>query len=178
LNARAKLLEIPDRQLRERAQKVFREVGGDRAKVVAAYMDVVRMKGDVERGKLAFAEHCGRCHAPDSKGGQVGPNLAGISNKSREELLEAILNPSAAIESRYVNYLVTTTDGRMYDGILASETPGAITLRGGAEGDVTLLRTKIAEMRASSISLMPEGLEEAISKEDLAGIIAYLRGGM
>jgi putative membrane-bound dehydrogenase-like protein len=178
LNARAKLLEIPDRQLRERAQRVFRDGGGDRAKVVAAYMDVARMKGDVERGKLAFAEHCGRCHAPDSKGGQVGPNLAGISNKSKEELLEAILNPSAAIESRYVNYLVTTTDGRMYDGILAAETPGSITLRGGAGGDVTLLRTKIAEMRASSISLMPEGLEEAMSKEDLAGIIAYLRGGM
>jgi putative membrane-bound dehydrogenase-like protein len=178
VNARAKLLEIGDDGLIERARRIFREAGGDRAKVVSAYMDVVKMRSDAERGKLAFAEHCGRCHAPQQQGEQVGPNLAGINNKSKAELLDAILNPSAAIESRYVNYLVTAKDGRMYDGILASETPGALTLRGGAEGDVTLLRVNIAEMRASSISLMPEGLEEAMSKQDLADVIAYLRGGL
>ena len=98
--------------------------------------------------------------------------------KSKEELLESILNPSAAIESRYVNYLVTAKDGRMYDGVLANETPGAITLRGGAEEDITILRKNVAEVRASSISLMPEDLEKSMAKQDLADVIAYLRGGL
>ena len=95
-----------------------------------------------------------------------------------EQLLTAILNPSAAIEPRFVNYLVTTRDGRMYDGVLANETAGAITLRGGSEEDVTLPRAQIAEIRASSISLMPEDLEKNLSRQDLADIIAYLRGGL
>jgi putative heme-binding domain-containing protein len=98
--------------------------------------------------------------------------------KSKQELLESILNPSASVESRYVNYLVTTRDGRMYDGVLGNETAGAITLRGGAEEDVTLLRKNIVEIRASRLSLMPEGLEESMNKQDIADVIAYLRGGL
>jgi putative heme-binding domain-containing protein len=98
--------------------------------------------------------------------------------KSKQELLESILNPSAAVESRYVNYLVTTKDGRMYDGLLGNETPGAITLRGGAEEDVTILRKNIAEIRASSISLMPEDLEKSMGKQGVADVIAYLLGGL
>jgi putative heme-binding domain-containing protein len=74
--------------------------------------------------------------------------------------------------------MVTLRDGRMYDGVLAAETPGAITLRGGAEEDVVLLRSGIAEIRASSISLMPEDLEKAPSKQTLADVVAYLRGGL
>jgi putative heme-binding domain-containing protein len=98
--------------------------------------------------------------------------------KSKEELLTAVLNPSLSIEPRFVNYMVTTKNGQMYDGVLASETPGAITLRGGAEDEVTLLRSNIAEIRSSNISLMPEGLESQINKQAMADLIAYLRGGL
>jgi putative membrane-bound dehydrogenase-like protein len=178
VSSRNRLLESNAVGVADRARRIFQHAAGDRAKVVAAYRDVVSLSGDVERGKLAFAEHCGRCHMARRQGGRVGPDLSGINNKTREELLEAILNPSAAIESRFVNYMVTLRDGRMYDGVLAAETPGAITLRGGAEEDVVLLRAGIAEIRASTISLMPEDLEKAMSKQTLADVIAYLRGGL
>jgi hypothetical protein len=57
-------------------------------------------------------------------------------------LVTSILNPSYAIEPRFVNYVVTTRDGRMYDGVTVNETPAAITLRGGSEeGDETVLRS-------------------------------------
>jgi putative heme-binding domain-containing protein len=105
--------------------------------------------------------------------------LSGINNKTKEELLTSILNPSFAIEPRFVNYIVTTKDGRMHDGVIANETPGAIALRGGSEeGDETVLRKNIAEIRASSVSLMPEDLEKSLSKQDLADVITYLRGGL
>jgi putative heme-binding domain-containing protein len=68
----------------------------------------------------------------------------------------------------------------MYDGVIANETPGSITLRGGSDDglDETILRKNVADVRASSVSLMPEGLEKDLSKNDLADIIAYLRGGL
>ena len=67
----------------------------------------------------------------------------------------------------------------MYDGVIASETQWAVTLRGGSdEGDVTVLRKNIASIRASSVSLMPDGLEENLGKQGIADVIAYLRGGL
>jgi putative membrane-bound dehydrogenase-like protein len=178
MNVRNRLIEDSDPKIAERARKLFQHAGGDRAKVVAAYSDVAKLAGDVGRGKKVFEDNCARCHMPRRQGGRIGADLSGINMKSKQELLESILNPSASIESRYVNYLVTTRDGRMYDGVLGNETPGAVTLRGGAEEDITILRKNIVEIRASSISLMPEDLEKSMSKQDIADVIAYLVGGL
>ncbi len=177
--ARARLLDHPDPAVSDRARRVFRSDAGDRAKVVTAYSDVLDMKGEPSRGQKVFQDQCARCHMPRRLGGQrVGPDLSGINNKSKAELLNSILNPSYAIEDRFVNYIVTTKDGQIHDGILANETPGSITLRGGLEaGDETILRKNIAEIRASKISLMPDDLEK-IGKQGLADLIAYLRGGL
>ena len=134
-----------------------------------SYHDVVNLPGDVARGKNVFQENCARCHEPRRQGGRIGPDLSGINNKTKEELITSILNPSYAIEPRFVNYVITTKDGRMYDGIIANETTWSITLRGGSEeGDETVLRKNIATIRASSVSLMPdesgEGPREAGSR--------------
>ncbi len=176
--ARNRMLESSDPKIVERARKLLQSAGGDRAKVTAAHKDVLEMAGDRERGKAVFEENCAKCHSPRKQGGRVGPDLSGINMKSKDELLEAMLNPSAAIEPRFVNYLVTTKDGRMYDGLLASETAGALTLRGGSEEDVTVARANIVEIRSSTISLMPEDLEKSMNKQALADVITYLRGGL
>ena len=177
--ARDRLLEHPDPALRERARRLFLSQSGDRPKVVEAFHSVVNLSGDLNRGKQAFEKSCAKCHMPRRQGGRVGPDLSGINNKSKEELLMAILNPSAEIDPRYVNYVVVTKDGRMHDGILVNETPGSLTLRGDSEqGDVTILRPNLAEIRASGVSLMPEDLEKQMSRQDLADVIAYLRGGL
>lgn len=178
VGARNRLLESSDTATVERAKKIFQSAGGDRAKVVAQFKDVLDLEGDAKAGKLVFDDACARCHLPRKQGGRIGPDLSGINVKSKDELLEAMLNPSAAIEPRFVNYLVTTKDGRMYDGVLASETAGAVTLRGGSEEDVTILRSNITEIRSSTISLMPEDIEKTLKKQDLANVIAYLRGGL
>jgi putative membrane-bound dehydrogenase-like protein len=177
LAARNRLIEFPDPAVAARARKLIQASGGDRAQVVAAYKDVVALAGDASRGKLVFEKHCAECHLPRRAGARVGPDLSGVNNKTREELLASILDPSAAIESRYVNYLVTTKDGRLHDGVLLNETPSALTLRNGLE-DVTILRANLAEIRASSVSLMPEDLEKTMTKQELADVIRYLRGGL
>lgn len=177
--ARARLMQHPDASIASRAKSLFNEQTTDRAKTVRAYSDVLKMNGNADHGKAVFDENCAHCHTPRRHGDRVGPDLSGINNKSKEELLTSILNPSYAIEPRFVDYIVTTQDGRIYDGVIANETPGAITLRGGSgDGDEIVLRKNIAEIRASGISLMPEGLEQRMSKQDLADVIAYLRGGL
>ena len=172
--ARTRLLEQGDR-----ARRVLKNQAGDRAKVVEAYRDVLKLNGDVPRGKALFDENCAKCHMPRKQGGRVGPDLSGINNKTKDELLTSILNPSYAIEPQFTHYIVTTRDGHVHDGLLARETPALITLRGGTdEGDETILRANIQEIRASSISLMPEELEKSVSRQGLADVIAYLRGGL
>ncbi|HYM10942.1 MAG TPA: c-type cytochrome, partial [Bryobacterales bacterium] len=179
-SARDRLLENPDPGVRQRAQALFLNSGSDRAKVVQAYRGVADLTGDPARGKQVFEKNCGKCHLPRRLGGQrVGPDLSGVNNKTKEELLTSILNPSAEIEPRFTNYVVVTQDNRMHDGIIVSETGGTLTLRGDSEeGDVTILRQNISEIRASSVSLMPDDFEKQLSKQDLADVIAHLRAGL
>jgi putative membrane-bound dehydrogenase-like protein len=179
ITAQARLLEHPDPGMAHRASEFFSKQSNSRAKVLESYRDALRLTGDVSRGKQLFEQTCAKCHLPQRNRGRIGPDLSGISNKTKEELLTAILDPSSSIEPRFVNYIVTTKEGRLHDGILANETPGAITLRGGSdEGDVTLLRRNITEIRASIISLMPEDIEKSMTRQGLADVIAYLRGGL
>ena len=159
--------------------RLFPDQNSTRAKVVASYKDTLKLAGDITRGKKLFEDNCGKCHLPRKQGTRVGPDLSGINNKTKEELLTSILNPSYAIEPRYTYYIVTTKDGQLHDGVISSETPGMLTLRGGTEDkDDTILRKNIAEIRPSNLSLMPEGLEESLGKQGIADVITYLRGGL
>ncbi len=179
MGARARLLENSDPALAKKAKAIFAGGDSDRAKVIAGFKESTTLPGDAAHGKAVFEENCARCHMPRKQGGRVGPDLSGVNNKTKEELLKAILDPSAAIEPRFVNYMVTAKDGQVYDGVIANETPAAITLRGGTEvGDQTILRRNVAEVRASAISLMPDGLEKSINKKDMADLISYLRAGL
>ena len=174
---RARLLQYSDRSIAESARRLFQSDTSDRLKVVESYRDVLQMDGDPKRGKKAFEEACGKCHLSRKEGGRVGPDLSGISSKTKEELLTSILYPSYAIEPQFTNYIITTKDGSLRDGVIVNETPGTITVRGASEKDETLLRINIVEMRASSISLMPDDLEKSLSRKDLADVISYLQGG-
>lgn len=173
---RARLYEHPEKEVAERAKAVFKGSGDDRGAAVANYKDVLKLNGDQARGKPVFEQHCAKCHLPQ-KGGRIGADLSGVNNKTKDELLTSILNPSYAIEPRFVNYIVTTNDGRIRNGILANETPGALTLR-GLDGDTTILRKNIKEIKASNMSLMPGAFEMLIDKQGMADLIAYLRAGL
>ncbi len=173
----ARLYDHPDKEVAERAGRFFKQEAGEREAAVAGYRDALRLAGDVNRGRDIYGSTCAKCHSPQPGRPRVGADLSGINNKTKEELLNSILNPSASIDPRFRNYIIITKDGRIHDGILANETPGTITLR-NADGDVTILRKNLAEIRASSISLMPDGLEKSLSKQQIVDLIAYLRGGL
>ena len=73
--------------------------------------------------------------------------------------------------------MVTTVDGQALTGLLVSETAASITLRRQGQADETIMRTQIKQLRADGKSLMPDGLEVGLGKEDVADLIAFLREG-
>ena len=177
VSRREKLFATLDPAQRNRARKLFAAGNAEsgRSRVWADYRSALDLEGDGGRGQKIFEEKCGRCHLP-RKGKRVGPDLARVKGATGPRLLEAILNPSRDIDPGYTNYIITTRDGRIHDGVIGSETPGTLTLRHGEEEDETLLRANIERIRASSVSLMPDGFERELNRQDLADVIAFLKG--
>lgn len=151
------------------------QTNADRAAVVARYQSALAPAGDRERGKAVFAQNCAQCHALDGQGFAVGPDLAPFRAKPAADWLVAVLNPNAVVEPRFLNYNVETKDGRSLSGLVTDETATGFTLVQGGGVKQPIRRDEIAEMRASTLSLMPEGLEQAITPREMADLIAYLR---
>ena len=142
--------------------------------VVDAYRPALRTQGDPAAGAAVFKKLCASCHRLGKDGVEVGPDLATLNDKSPESLLTAILDPNRAVESKYAAFTVATADGRVLNGLIASESATAVTLRRQEGKDDVLLRSEIEEMAASGQSLMPEGLEKDLTPRDLADLIAYI----
>jgi putative heme-binding domain-containing protein len=143
---------------------------------VEAYRPALDLRGDAGRGQAVFKKTCSTCHRLDNVGVEVGPDLlSALPNKSPETLLIDILDPSREVDPRYINYMVTTQSGRVFTGIIAAETASSVTLRRAERAEDTILRSQIEDMQGTAKSLMPEGLESQLRKQDLADLIAYLR---
>ncbi len=134
------------------------------------------MKSDAARGKLVFRKTCATCHRLENEGFEVGPDLlSALRNKAPDQLLTDILDPSREVDSRYLNYVVFTKRGQVFTGMIAADTSASVTLRRGEKAEDTILRGQIEKIETTSKSLMPEGLEVQLSKQDLADVIAYLQ---
>jgi putative membrane-bound dehydrogenase-like protein len=167
----------PSPAVRTRAARLLADRGTpDRAKVVEAYRPALELKADGTRGKMIFQKVCATCHRLDGVGVEVGPDLlSALRNKSSEQLLFDILDPSREVDPRFVNYIVTTRRGQVHTGIIAAETASSITLRRGEKVEEVILRAQIDTIEGTGKSLMPDGLETQLTRQDLADLIAWLR---
>jgi putative membrane-bound dehydrogenase-like protein len=163
--------------IRDRARRVLAEQAApERQKIVAVYRAALDLKADGMRGKTVFKKNCSTCHRLENEGFEVGPDLlSALRNKSREQLLNDILDPSKEVDNRYLNYQITTKKGQTFSGLIAADTASSVTLRRGEKAEDTILREQIEEIQATGKSLMPEGLEAQLTKQDCADLIAYLQ---
>ncbi len=173
----AQLKAHPNRAVRARAAKLFAGQGGaDRKKLIDEYKPALELTGDPGRGRTVFRQHCAACHKLGPDGHEVGPNLlAVVPGKSGEDLLTALLDQNREVDPRYLNYQANTADGRTLTGVIVAETSAAITLRRSDGAEDTVRRADLDSLKSTGLSLMPEGLEKNVSKQDVADLLAYLR---
>src|SRR5437879_744009 len=108
-------------------------------------------------------------------GNDVGPNLQSVVAHPPEKLLVSILDPNASIEPGYLAYSCTLVGGEELYGIIAAETGNSLVLKMADGKTQTILRANIASLRSANLSLMPEGLEASMTRQELADLIAFLR---
>ena len=156
------------------APKIITNVSADREKVVKAYAGVATLAGDATRGHALYTTVCSACHRLKNEGIEIGPELSTVAGKPVEQLIEAILDPSRAVEQRYLAQTVTLKDGRQFIGMIAEETANSITLKLSGATEV-ILRSNIAKTDTGTKSLMPDGLESILTPQQLADVIAWIR---
>jgi putative heme-binding domain-containing protein len=148
----------------------------DRAKVVQRYLAAEKLKGDVERGKVAVLKAgCIACHRLGNVGVEVGPDLATVANKPAVQLIEAIFDPNRALEDRYAMMEVSCVDGTTVSGLLGAETPGGIVLKQAGGAEQVVKRSNVKAVKNTKLSLMPNGLEALLTVQDVADILAAMR---
>src|SRR6516165_7198161 len=131
--------------------------------------------GDVRRGQIVFHSTkaaCYSCHAIGYRGGDVGPDLTRIGAiRSERDLLESIVFPSASFVRGYEPVVIATKSGKTLNGLLRKDTPEEVVLVTGANQVERIPRDSIEAMQPSKVSVMPSGLEQQLTHEELADLI-------
>ena len=153
---------------------------GQTARPLKDYRDyALRRDGDAGRGRALFASTekaaCAACHTVDGKGGKAGPDLRAIGDEfSRRELIDAILEPSAAIAVGYDATIVETNSGETFSGVIKQSNAETVALMGADGQLVSVPRATIKAQRSSPGSLMPAGLHAGLSLAEFADLVDYL----
>ncbi|OYW24622.1 MAG: hypothetical protein B7Z55_01650, partial [Planctomycetales bacterium 12-60-4] len=173
---RARLTKHPKKEIANLAAKTFADsISATRAAVVEKFKPALRMTGDAMKGKAVFAQVCISCHKLDGVGLELGPDLRSVVQHDAEKLLNSILDPSAIIEPGFMAYHCTLKSGEQLYGVIATETSASLTLKMAGNVTKAVLRSEIVSLKSTGTSLMPEGLEAAITPQSLADLIAYLK---
>lgn len=132
-------------------------------------------KGDFAEGKRVFQAVCATCHKLFGEGNSVGPDLTGADRKNVDSLLANIVTPSAYIRPEYVSFSAEFKNDSVMEGLMVASTPSTVTLLDRNNTRHVLAREQIRELRESAVSLMPEGILEALSPRQVIDLFAYLQ---
>jgi putative membrane-bound dehydrogenase-like protein len=171
-----RLLMHRDSAIRDAARAILEEKPGEREAVLKRFDRSLDMTGDVARGEQVFTRVCAKCHKMNGAGADVGPDLGTVRNRPASLLLADILLPSRSIAAGYEAYVVERISGGIETGVLHAQSPEAIILR-REEGKETIIpRQDIKEMTLLTLSLMPADLEAQLDPQQMADLIAFIRG--
>jgi putative heme-binding domain-containing protein len=174
---RTSLMKASDQKVKSRAENLFEELeSGGRMKVYEDHKNILNMKGEAANGQGIFKTNCATCHTYAGEGGNVGPDLSGISNQPAMALLLHTIVPNYELLPGYQAISVTTHDGRQVTGWITAESANALSLKTAYGTEENILRTQIKNIENPGLSLMPDGLEQNISDQEMADLIAYLKG--
>jgi putative heme-binding domain-containing protein len=154
------------RQSNEARQKRIAEV----AKLVA------ENKGDAQGGAAVYQALCSACHRYLGKGGNIGPNLDAYQLNNPGFIIPAVVDPNLGIREEFAGFNVITKDNQRLTGFIAQNAPRFIVLRDLAQNSITLPRAEIKDLKAMPVSLMPEGITDGLTDQQVSDLFAYLMG--
>lgn len=173
-----KLMTQADLELRDRARNLLTRKDERRRKdVIQEYRSTLDLKGDPEQGRIVFRQNCAVCHQMgDRVGMPFGPDLTTIRNRRPATIMNDILDPNLSIADGFDFWIVELKSGETVQGVISTETPVAINLLNAGGVEKTIPRSDIKSLRELDMSAMPSGLEKQISRQEMADLLAYIRG--
>lgn len=146
-----------------------------RSDVIAKYESALKLVGDRERGKAAFAKACQACHVShEGQGIRLGPPIATFATAGKDSILGNILDPNKEVAPQYQAYTFELEGEPPILGLIASESTDEVSIRAPGGIERTFPRTHVVSMAGLGQSLMPEGLEATLTVEEMADLLAYL----
>jgi len=180
LERRRTLLWWTDNQeTKRRAEALFSDAGVvNRKDAIHKMKPALTLGGSPKNGSEVFTQNCAQCHTYGDAGSNVGPVLTEISRKSKESLLHDILDPNAAVDTKYINHRLETNDGAVHVGIVDHESDTDIRIKKMGGTSITIAKENIKRFTSLGTSMMLEGLESNMTLQDMADLLAYLQHGV
>jgi len=174
-----KLRSTADETLKQKITAIWGAVregrNPDRERLIARVRrDIQKKPGDPTAGAKVFQRVCAQCHVIHGQGNAIGPDLTGNGRGSFEQLLSNVLDPNLVIGNGYQLRTVLMNDGRALAGMLAEENEQRLVLKMLGGKIETVARRDVKQIIVSPVSFMPEGLEQAMSRQELIDLFAYL----
>ena len=175
------VLALNDKGVSERLEKVWGKitpVAKERTALMKKWKDILTedtvKKADAVNGRVLFTKHCASCHKMFGEGQAVGPELTGSQRSSLDYVLENVLDPSAVVPREYQMVNFGLADERVVGGIVLRETKDAVTVR-TVNDTLTIPTSDIVTRKQTPVSIMPEGLFDAMKPGEVRDLVAYLR---
>ena len=171
---------LKDKRVGERLAKVWGQIkpaSAEKTEQLTKFKKLLTPEflkaSDLSKGRLVFSKNCATCHRLYDDGGDIGPALTGSQRANLDYVLENVLDPSAVVAKEYQMWKVETASGRTITGIIKLETDKAVTIQTPNEV-IVLPKDEIEDRKQSPLSIMPEGVLDKLSVEEIRDLVAYL----
>lgn len=176
--ASAELNAVRWPEIKAEAAKILPPAQGQNAAPLPPLSELVKMKGDLANGARIFTNAspgCANCHVVNGRGVELGPNLSEIGTKlGKDALIESILEPSSGVSFGFEAWNFTLKGGDEVYGLLASETTDEVAVKNIGGIITRLKKSDLALRQQSKLSIMPAGLQAAMTAQELVDLVEYL----
>lgn len=171
------LLHYPDKEISESAEQLLSStINADKQEVIDHYLGEIKsLPVNLESGASVFSRHCIQCHAIQGRGSQFAPDLTSLGSRSNSFLLTSILDPGRMVSYELKLQIISTKDGRVFSGIVASESTDSKTLKQPDGTTHLILRKNIKSQTGTDQSIMPDGFHHLISPSQMASLLGFIR---